>query len=117
MLIYGFEIDCVPTAIVGYVRRSDAQIRIKPVGRCPRRGERRIQCGTPLPVVNGLKDFLTRTAALRNLGHDFFNKVGQRSTRKPQRFLGALFNRAIYANIHLRHAANGSHLNLTFSIC
>ena len=81
MLIHGVGIDYVPTAIVGYGQCSDAQICIKPVSRRPGCGKRRIQRGTPLSVVNGLKDFLTRTAALRNLGHDFFNKVGQRSAR------------------------------------
>ena len=64
-----------------------------------------------LPAINGRQHFLTLSTTLRNLGHDLFDEFGQRSARKPQRFLGALFNRAIYANIHLRHAANSTHVD------
>ncbi len=112
MLIHGFGIDCVPTAIVGYGRRSDAQICIKPVCRCPRRGERNIVRDGLLPVVDGRKHFLALPATLRDLGHHLFDELGQRPARKPQCFLGALFNRTIYANIYLRHAANSTHVDL-----
>ncbi len=77
MLIHGVGIDCVPIAIVGYGRRSDAQICIKPVCRCPRRGERRIVRDGLLPAINGRQHFLTLPATLCDLGHDLFDELGQ----------------------------------------
>ena len=76
-LVHGFGIDCVPTAIVGYGRRSDAQICIKPVCRRPRRGKRSIGRDGLLPVVDGRKHFLALPATLRDLGHHLFDELGQ----------------------------------------
>ena len=36
---------------------------------------------------------------------------------KAVALLGTVLDLAIYANVHLRHAANSTHLNLTFDFC
>ena len=55
--------------------------------------------------------------ALCNLRYDLFDKLGQRGARKPQRFLRMVPDLTINANVHLRQAANSTHLNLTFDSC
>ena len=77
MLIHGFGIDCVPTAIVGYGRRSDTQVRVKLIRRRPGCGERSIGRDGLLPVVDGRKHFLALPATLRDLGHHLFDELGQ----------------------------------------
>ena len=64
-----------------------------------------------LPVVDGREHLLTLTAALRDLGHNLFDELGQRPARKPQRLLGTVLDLAIHANIHLRHTANSAHVD------
>ena len=64
-----------------------------------------------LPAINGRQHFLTLPATLCDLGHDFFDELGQRSARKPQRLLSTVLDLAIHANVHLRHAANSTHVD------
>ena len=64
-----------------------------------------------LPVVDGRKHFLALPATLRDLGHHLFDEPGQRPARKLQHLLGTVLDLAIYANVHLRHAANSTHVD------
>ncbi|MBD9104309.1 MAG: hypothetical protein EGQ03_03480 [Collinsella aerofaciens] len=64
-----------------------------------------------LPAINGRQHFLTLPTTLCDLGHNLFDELGQRGARKPQRFLRMVLDLAIYANVHLRHAANSTHVD------
>ena len=109
--VHGLRIDRIPIAVSGPGRRSDTQVRIELIRGRPRRGKRGLgRDGLP-PIVDGSDHFLALATALRDLGHNLLDELGQRPAREPQRLLGTVLDLAIHANIHLRHAANSTHVD------